>query len=308
MSASPDPPLPARLHQHVDLLAGVIGPRHLGKPKALSAAAGYIEKQFAEAGYAVAKETYVASGREVSNLIAEISGQARPGEILILGAHYDTVSTTPGADDNASAVAALLETARLLHDAQPRRTIRFVAFACEEPPHFHLGEMGSQHHARRCHEQGENIVGMLCLEMVGYFTDAPRSQAAPPGIPPLLQRFFPTRGNFLAAVGNLRSWRLLWQFRRGFRRGSRLPLWTLPMPESIPEIRLSDNASFWDQGYPALMITDTSFFRNPHYHLASDTPATLAYEKLAEVVEGVTAAVLWIAKSKVRPAKRWRPR
>jgi Zn-dependent M28 family amino/carboxypeptidase len=179
---------------------------------------------------------------------------------------------TPGADDNASAVAVLIETARLLQQTSCRRTVRFVAFTCEEPPNFHLDTMGSQVYARQCKSRGEQIIGMLCLEMVGYFTNAERSQLLPPAIPKRLRWLFPRKGNFLASVGNFRSWQLAWAFRGGFKRASRLPLFSNVLPEAINEIRLSDNSSFWDYGYPALMLTDTSFLRNPHYHLESDMP------------------------------------
>ena len=136
---------------------------------------------------------------------------------------------------------------------------------------------------------------MLCLEMVGYYSEAPYSQQIPPGIPRIFHPLLPRRGDFLAAVGNLRSWRLLWQFRRGFKRAVRFPLWSLALPESINEIRLSDNSSFWDQGYPALMLTDTSFLRNPHYHLSSDTPETLDYERMAQVTLGVAGGASRVA-------------
>jgi hypothetical protein len=137
---------------------------------------------------------------------------------------------------------------------------------------------------------------MLCLEMVGYFTTEPGTQQIPPGIPRVFHRFLPNRGDFLAAVGNLRSWRLVWQFRRGFKRAVRFPLFSIALPESIQEIRLSDNSSFWDQGYPALMLTDTSFLRNPHYHAETDTPDTLDYDRMAQVTLGVAGAVRHIAR------------
>jgi Zn-dependent M28 family amino/carboxypeptidase len=172
-----------------------------------------------------------------------------------------------------------------------KHTVRFVAFACEEPPYFNYDSMGSQHHARQARLRGEKIAGMLCLEMVGYFSDKPGSQQIPPTIPRLMRPLFPRRGNFLAAVGNLPSWKLAWQFRRGFKRGTRLPLFSIVLPERIHEIRLSDNSSFWDQGYPALMLTDTSFLRNPHYHQATDTPETLDYARMADVTLGVAAAI-----------------
>lgn len=228
-------------------------------------------------------------------MIAETPGTVPETGILILGAHYDTVEASPGADDNASAVAVMLEVARLVHDRQFRRTIRFVAFACEEPPHFYTGDMGSQIYARACRQHGERIVGMLCLEMVGYYTDQPRTQQAPEGIPRLLRTALPRRGNFLAAVGNFRSWHLAWSFRRGFKKATCLPLFSIVLPESVNAIRLSDNSSFWDQGYPALMLTDTSFLRNPHYHLPTDTPDTLDYSRMAQVTLGVVSAISRLA-------------
>lgn len=287
----------ANLRLHVDRLAGLIGPRTLSKPKTIQATIRYIEGQWNEMGYSVARETYDAMGDDATNLIVESQGGKRRDEIILLGAHYDTVFSTPGADDNASAVAVLLEASRLLKNQVCGRSIRFVAFACEEPPYFNLDVMGSQFHARQSAMRGDKIRGMLCLEMVGYFRSSIGSQSIPPGIPKWLHRFFPKRGNFLAAVGNLPSWKLCWQFRRGFKRGTRrLPLFSICLPEKIHEIRLSDNSSFWDQGYPALMLTDTSFLRNPNYHLASDTPETLHYPSMTEVTLGVAAAIRLLAR------------
>jgi Zn-dependent M28 family amino/carboxypeptidase len=227
--------------------------------------------------------------------VAELPGRKRADEIVVVGAHYDTVWSTAGADDNASAVAVMVEVARLMRPLKPARTVRFVGFACEGPPYCFTTDMGSRVYARECHRRGERIHGMLCLEMVGFYSTSPRSQHVPASIPRVLHRLFPLRGDFLAAVGNLRSWRLLWQFRRGFKRAVRFPLFSIALPESVQEIRRSDNSSFWDHGYPALMLTDTSFLRNPHYHLASDTPETLDYERMAEVTVGVAGGVSRIA-------------
>jgi Zn-dependent M28 family amino/carboxypeptidase len=285
----------ANLTRHVDCLAGLIGPRPFSNFVTFSAAATYVERELEKTGYDVWRHTYMIGNKEVANIVAERLGGRRKDEIVILGAHYDTYFTTPGADDNASAVAVLIETARLLRDLKPARTVRFVSFACEEPPHFHTGEMGSQVYARQCRLRNERIIGMLCLEMVGYYSTEPRSQQIPPGIPRWLHWAFPKQGNFLAAVGNLPSWRLAWGFRRGFKRAVRFPLFSICLPESIAEIRLSDNSSFWDQGYPALMLTDTSFLGNPNYHLTSDTPATLDYVRMAKVTVGVAGAVRRIA-------------
>lgn len=300
MHTETDPALVANLIRHVDRLAGLIGPRHLGAPRALAAAAGLVEQEFSKAGYAVERQTYRATGVEVANLVAELPGGGRQDEIVVLGAHYDTVETTPGADDNASAVAVLLEVARLMRTLHPQRTVRFVAFPCEERPHYASGEMGSQVYARRCRTQGERIQGMLCLEMVGFFSSEPNSQQAPSSIPRLFHKLLPQRGDFLAAVSNLRSWRLLRTFRQGFKRNVRLPLFSIALPETVQEIRRSDNSSFWDQGYPALMLTDTSFLRNPHYHLASDTPDTLDYPRMAQVVTGVLGGVCAVAGIEAR--------
>lgn len=294
--------LAEHLHKHVDRLAGLIGPRHVGAPKALEAAATLIERDFSAGGYTVERQWYLAQGHDVANLVAEIPGTKRADQIIVLGAHYDTVETTPGADDNASAVAVLIEVARMLRDCAPKRTIRFVAFACEEPPHYFTHEMGSQVYARQCRSRGERIIGMLCLEMVGYFLSAKRSQRVPDAIPKFLHWAFPRRGNFLAAVGNMPSWKLCWKFRRGFKRATRFPLFSICLPEIIHDIRRSDNSSFWDQGYPALMLTDTSYLRNPHYHLASDTPETLDYESMASVAIGVAGGVAHLARGQLPQA------
>lgn len=284
-----------RLRLHVDRLAGLIGPRHPGKPVALNAAATYIESELSGLGYQVRRETYDVEKEEVANLIAERRGERQPEEVVIVGAHYDTLPMTPGADDNASAVAMLIEAARLLKEAAPKRTLRYVAFTCEEAPYFNLGQMGSQIHARGCRERGEKVVGMLSLEMVGYYRDEPGSQKLPPGIPRGLKWVFPKRANFLAAIANPKSWSMLWPFRRGFKRASRLPLFTMALPESIQEIRRSDNSSFWDQGYPALMVTDTSFLRNGNYHEPSDTPETLDYVRMGQATLGVAGGVARLA-------------
>lgn len=215
--------------------------------------------------------------------------------MIILGAHYDTMPETPGADDNASAVAMLLEVTRLMHGINCKRTVRFVAFACEEPPHFYTDTMGSQIHAGGCRQRGEHIVGMICLEMVGYFATQKGSQRAPTTILKALRWILPSRGDFLAAVGNLKSIKLLRAFRKGYRRAGRLPLFSIALPERIHEIRLSDNGPFWDEGFSALMITDTSFLRNPHYHLPSDTPETLDYGRLTMATLGVASAIRHLA-------------
>jgi Zn-dependent M28 family amino/carboxypeptidase len=282
----------ARLRSHVDVLAGLIGPRHLGRPKTIDATVRYVDGQFTELGDSVRHEKYRVGNSEVSNIVVERPGTDRKDEIIVVGAHYDTIPSTPGADDNASAVAMLIEVARILAGVTTRRTLRFVSFPCEEMPYFHTSSMGSQQYARNCKQRGEQIIGMLCLEMVGYYSTAPRSQQIPPSLPRMFRFVLPQTADFLAAVGNLRSIKLLRSFRRGYKRARcGLPLFSIALPELIREIRLSDNSSFWDQGYPALMITDTSFLRNANYHLPTDTPETLDYERLAQGTIGVAGAL-----------------
>lgn len=285
-----------RLRSHVEVLAGLIGPRHLGRPQALDAAAAYIERQFVEIGDTVARQSYTVDDAQTSNLIVERAGTSRPAQIVVVGAHYDTVASTPGADDNASAVAMLIEIARLTAKRPTRRTLRFVAFTCEENPHFHGETMGSQQYARACRARDERIFGMICLEMVGYYSTAPGSQRIPAAIPWWLRWALPRRGDFLAAVANPRSLRLLRTFRRGYRRSaSSLRLFSIALPERIHDIRRSDNSSFWDQGYAALMITDTSYLRNANYHQPTDTPDTLDYPRLAQATLGVAGATVQAA-------------
>jgi len=292
MDAIPSDDLVARrLWTHVDRLAGLIGPRHFGVPSGLVAAASLIERELAALDYPVTRQTYPVDGYDAVNLVAELDGRDRAEEIIVLGAHYDTVEATPGADDNASAVAVLIEVARLLRQSLPRRTIRFAAFTCEEMPHSHTATMGSQVYARQCKVKGERIMGMLCLEMVGYYSNDPGSQGYPTEMPRWLRWAFPRRGDFLAAVSNLQSWKLGLSFRGGFKRATRFPLYSIALPEAARFIRRSDNSSFWDQGYPAIMITDTSFLRNPHYHAATDLPETLDYQCMSRVTYGVAGGV-----------------
>lgn len=289
------PPVRELLAKHVDYLAAQIGPRILAQPESIEATVAYLRGQWEQMGYEVREEPYESSDGPVKNLYVEIPGSQLPDDVIVLGAHYDTVAQSPGADDNASAVAVLLEASRLLKNQSPRRTLRFVAFACEESPYMSMGSMGSQHHAREAKQRGERVQ-MLCLEMVGYFLDEPNSQKVPPSIPKFLHGLFPKRGNFLAAIGNLASWKLNWAFRRGFKQATRLSLFSLNLPEKVQEIRRSDNSSFWDQGFPALMLTDTSFLRNPHYHQPTDTPDTLDYDRMSQVTLGVVGAMIRLAK------------
>lgn len=285
---SPPPGRTAALQRHVDYLAGHIGERHLWRPRQLEQAASYIEEQFRTAGCTVHDQTYQVQNQSVRNLIAEIPGRLRPEEIVVIGAHYDSVIGTPGANDNASGVAALLELARLFCGSAPDRTLRLVAFVNEEPPFFQTEEMGSLVYAQAARDKGDRIVAMVSLETIGYYSQVEGSQSFP--FAPL-RLIYPTRGNFLAFVGNWPSRKLLQQALAAFRRSTPFPAQGLVAPEWVVGVNWSDQWSFWRQGYPAIMVTDTAPFRYPHYHAATDTPDRLDYDALARVTEGLAGMV-----------------
>jgi hypothetical protein len=283
--------LAGALERHVRVLAGDIGPRHLERPASLWKAATYLEDGLAVAGYAVERETYEVAGQPVWNLVVELRGTSRPDEILVVGAHYDTVWSTPGADDNASGVAALLEIARALRGLRLARTVRLVAFVNEEPPYFQTERMGSLVHARASAARGDQLIGMLSLEMLGTFLDEEGSQA----YPPVFSWFYPDRGDFVAFVGNLDSRALVHRTIEVFRRTTPLPSEGVATFGGLPGIGYSDHWSFWQIGVPAVMVTDTAFFRTAHYHLPSDTPERLDFERMARVTIGLVRVIEHLA-------------
>jgi len=277
--------LAARLREHVAALAGRIGPRTMKMPAAWARATRQVQRELEKAGGSVEREKYAAGEKDAVNYIVERRGWAQPERVLVIGAHYDTVPGSPGADDNASAVAALIEMVRQLADLRPRKTVRFVAFANEEHPHGDQGTMGSQAHAAGCRQRGERAA-VLALEMLGYYEPG-AVQRYPKPLHLGRGLLLPRRADFLAMVSNFRSARLLWQARGAFRLGSDFPLAARPLPEHLRLIRRSDHAPFWDVGYPGVMVTDTSFLRNPHYHMSTDRPGTLDYARLARVTAGL---------------------
>ena len=256
----------SRLRAHVEALAGTIGERHLLRPHALAAAADYIDAAWRAQGYVPERETFTADGVDCANLV--ITRPGRFDEILLIGAHYDTVRGSPGADDNASGVAGLLELSRAFTAVTPSVTVRFVAFTNEEPPFFFTRQQGSVVHARAARARGERIALMISLEMLGYYDDRPGSQH----YPPLFHWFYPDRGDFLGFVGDLRSRTLMRKAAAAFRTASELPLETCATLRWIPGVGSSDHAPFWRQGYRAFMVTDTAYHRNPYYHTAGDVP------------------------------------
>jgi Zn-dependent M28 family amino/carboxypeptidase len=284
-------PLELRLRGHVEQLAGVIGERNVFQPAALDQAARYIAAILQEAGLSPSAQPFTALGRDVRNIEAELPGTRRRDEILVVGAHYDSVQGCPGANDNGSGVAALLEISRALRSESLDRTIRFVAFANEEPPFFQGPEMGSVVYARRARARGERIAGMLSLETIGYYTEDPSTQAYPAP----LGLLYPSTGNFIGLVANLRSHRLLTRAASAFRKATAFPVQSAVAPASLPGVGWSDHWAFWQEGYPAVMLTDTAPYRYPHYHTRHDRPDQLRYPAFAQVVAGVIDVIRELA-------------
>lgn len=287
----PPPVSPERLEAHVLALSERFGPRDFSHPENLDRAAVYVREDLARAGGAVSVQTYEVNGTPYRNVVASFGPDTR--ERVVVGAHYDAAGPLPAADDNASGVAGLIELAHLLGAARLPLRVELVAYSLEEPPFFRTPHMGSAVHAASLRRQGVPVRAMLSLEMIGYFTDAPGSQKFPVGF---LRWFYPSEGNFIAVAGKVGGGSLVRRVKRAMRRGSPLPVHALAAPRWVPGIDFSDHASYWDAGYPAVMITDSAFYRNPFYHTARDTPETLDYARMALVVRGVYAAVLDLAK------------
>lgn len=269
------------LRQDVEQLATQIGERNTAHPLALKAATDYLQTQLKTAGYRVEVQTFQAGGQNCHNLEVFIPGQSL--ETLVLGAHYDSAEGSPGANDNASGSAVLLDLARRLAKTKPHLSLRLVWFVNEEQPYSMTEQMGSLVYARQLKQNRIPVIGMLSLETLGYYTDVPKSQFYP--VP--LNLYYPDTGNFIGFVTRLESRPLLDQVISGFRQHARIPSEGLASPELIQDIGRSDHWSFWMQDYPALMITDTAPFRYPHYHRQSDTAEQLDYNRLALLSEGL---------------------
>ena len=277
-------PLREQLIAHVRKLGGEIGERNLAHFPRLEAAAQYIEDQLS--GWKVRRDSYELQGKTCHNIEAE-----RPGtlsEIVLIGAHYDSVPGSPGANDNGSGVAALLALAHRLKNQPNEKTLRFVAFVNEEPGFFQTRAMGSYVYAGRCRERAERIVAMISLETIGYFSDQPGSQSYPA---PGLSLIYPRTGNFIGFVANLKSRALLRAALDEFRRQAQIRSEGAAMPEFIPGVSWSDQWSFWQHGYPGIMVTDTAPFRYPYYHTAQDTPDKLDYDSMTKVVLGMESVI-----------------
>jgi hypothetical protein len=255
----------------------------------LEQAAQYLEREFLKIGLKVQEDSFQWEGKPYKNIVAEKKGVTFPHRVFILGAHYDTVPGSPGADDNASALAVLLEVAKNIQPDPLDITVRFIAFSLEE-----YNFIGSTHYAEKLKQGEEEVLGMISLEMVGF--TGPR-QNYPPTLNP---KYYPNVGDFIALIGNERSKGLLEKICKSFKTHiPQLPLEFLVVPgkgEGMEEVRLSDHSPFWDQGFSALMVTDTSFLRNPNYHLPSDRVETLNFEFMREVATGIYYSVIELGK------------
>lgn len=288
-------PLADQLRADVTTLATDIGPRNTAHPQSLALAESFIAASLAKAGYAPKWQTYDAGSVMVSNIIAELPGSDLANEIVIIGAHYDSVTykgvNTPGADDNASGVAATLALARAFQDHHPRRTVRFVLFTNEEPPHFWTDTMGSLVYARDAKARNENIAAMISVECVGYFKTSKHTQDYPPPV----GLAYPSTGDFVAFVSFASAEPLVRRCTDSFLSATNLPATGAALPTLVPRIGSSDHWSFWKQGYPSLMVTDTAIHRNKNYHTMTDTPDTLDYESMAMMVTGLEAVITDLA-------------
>lgn len=285
---------PERLESHVRTLAEDLTPRDAEHPERLAPVAEYIEAQLAPYADRLRDQPYEVDNTTVRNVMGHFGPES--GERIVIGAHYDTAGPHPGADDNASGVAGLVELARLLHRETLSSPVELVSYPLEEPPYFYTRQMGSFIHARSLKEQDVAVRAMLSLEMIGYFTDDPKSQQFPLFV---LRPFYPSEGTFIAVVGRW-GWGqvdLVRAVRAGMRASTSFPVHSINAPRIVPGVAFSDHLNYWHAGYDAVMITDTAFYRNPHYHAPTDTPETLDYDRMAQVVDGVRGAIHALSES-----------
>lgn len=275
----------------VSYLSVTIGDRSLPHPQSLQAAKDYLISNLREQGYAVVERPYSVNGEKVSNLEVILPGTNGALGQVIVGAHYDSVAGTVAANDNGTGVAAVLEIARLMRQVKFRRTVRLVLFVNEEPPYFQTAKMGSRVYAHQLRQEGVPISAMLSLETIGYYSDEPGSQK----YPPVLNLFYPSKGNFITFVGNTESRRLVRESIRDFRESTRFPSEGIAAPDHWPGIGWSDQWSFWQEGYPGVMVTDTAPFRYPYYHTTNDTIDKINFDRTARVVEGIRKVVEQLA-------------
>jgi hypothetical protein len=278
---------PAKLETHVRTLSQSLVPRDESHPENLDRCAGYIRREFEHANARVSEQPFTVAGKTYRNVIAHFGPETK--EMVVVGAHYDTADPLPGADDNASGIAGLLELARLLGNRELPRRVELVAYTLGEPPFFRSEQMGSAMHAKALKQEGAVVRVMFSLEMIGYFSDARDSQHFPISA---FSLFYPTEGNFISVVGKIDDGMLVRRIKKAMTGATSLPVYSINAPRLIPGVDISDHLSYWRAGYPAVMITDTAFYRNANYHTPDDTAERLDYRRMGQAVEGVYAAVI----------------
>ncbi|MDP2875170.1 MAG: M28 family peptidase [Holophaga sp.] len=281
----------ARLERHVRFLSESCVPRDWQSPEGLGKAADYIAKSLQDSGGRVSEQVYEVRGKSFKNILASFGPESGPR--VVVGAHYDTCEALPGADDNASGVAGLLELAQMFKIQRPGLRVDLVAYTLEEPPFFRTNQMGSARHAQSLKSEGTAVKAMIALEMIGRFSDEPGSQRYPSA---LIAPLYPDRGNFIAVIGRLGDIKLVRSVKGSMIQATSLPVISMNGPRWIPGLDFSDHHPYWDVGYSAVMVTDTAFYRNGDYHTTQDTADRLDYSRMAQVVQGVHAAVMTLAK------------
>ncbi len=271
-------------------IVGIEPHRNFMNTESLEATASIIKRELANFGYEPIEQSYYVNGNQYKNIVATYGPVEAPR--FVVGAHYDVCGDQQGADDNASGVVGLLEIAKLFKINNPNLNYRidFVAFTLEEPPFFRSQKMGSYVYAKSLYENKINVIGMVSLEMIGYFSNKPKSQNYPLSI---MRIFYPSKGNFIGVVGNFKSSKLVKHFKKNMKKSS-IEVVSLKAPSFFGGIDFSDHLNFWKFSYPAVMITDTSFYRNRNYHSESDTIDTINFQKMAEVIKGCYIALLAI--------------
>jgi hypothetical protein len=283
-----------RLKEHVKVLSTEMVPRSYRYPENLARCADYIRGHLLKAGAAVSAQKYAAGRQDYVNIIGRFGPATGP--CVVVGAHYDACEEFPGADDNASGIAGLIELAYLLGQQPPPAIgVELVAYCTEEPPFFDTPAMGSYQHAQSLRTNGVEVVGMLALEMIGYFNEKFGSQTYPVGV---LYAIYPSAGNYIVVIGNTQQRRLIARVKGAMKGATDLPVWSASIPSRVPGVDFSDHRCYWAFGYPAVMITDTAFYRNRLYHTGGDTWERLDYERMAKVVMGAYEAVRALSSGK----------
>ncbi len=286
-SSEPVEVSPKRLEKHVRYFSETVHPRNFEQIDNLNAAADYIGEEFKQTGVEVTEQTFEVNGKTYRNIIAHFG--PKEGAVTVVGAHYDSFANTPGADDNASGVAGLIELAHLLKKNPPKHSVELIAYTLEEPPFFSGENMGSAHHARAFKASGRPLKLMISIEMIGYFSDEPNTQSYPIG---LLKTLYPTKGNFIGIIGRFADAKETRKVKALMSGATDLPVYSMNAPIFlVTGLDFSDHRNFWAEDFNALMVTDTSYFRNKYYHELEDTTDKLDYLRMAKVVQGVYAVI-----------------